>query len=169
MRVFLLIVALILAGCSSKSSRAEKHRQSYEQHYHLIMDAEKHATPEGRKVLKVTRQMYLDKKIVRGACWDYLNTAYNKAGYPHAKRKRIYFESKRGPYAPTYLLQPGDWIYHINHGYHGVEHSGMFVAWIDRERKIALMLSYAGERRSEPARYKRYDLSSVYSIMRPSD
>jgi len=32
--------------------------------------------------------------------------------------------------------------------------------------KLALMLSYAGERRKTPARYKVYDLSGVYYITR---
>jgi len=55
------------------------------------------------------------------------------------------------------LIERGDWIYHINYSYAKVEHSGIFVDWVDRERKLALMLSYAGERRKTPARYKVYD------------
>lgn len=169
MKYLLIVCILLFTGCSSKSSRAHKHQQSYEAHYDIIMNAERRAEHAGARVLRTARQMYQEGKIIRGSCWDYLNAAYNKAGYPYAKRRRIYFGSKRGPYAPASLLQPGDWIYHINHGYNGVEHSGMFVSWINYDRKIALMLSYAGERRREPARYKRYDLSSVYSIMRPVD
>ena len=70
-------------------------------------------------------------------------------------------------YARTSQVQPGDWLYHINHGYKGVEHSSIFVAWIDEPKKIGLMLSYGGEHRKEPARYRAYDLRSIYTIHRP--
>lgn len=162
---YLLITALILlGGCSDRI--AEKHRKSYEKYYNIIIDAEKHAAPAARKVLNTTRHMSINHEVIKGGCWDYLDKAWKKAGYPYNKRQKIYEENKRGPYASVYLLQPGDWVYHINHAYKGIEHSGMFIDWIDKNRKIALMLSYAGERRGEPARYKKYDLSSVYSVIR---
>ncbi|MBL7996243.1 DUF2914 domain-containing protein, partial [bacterium] len=53
-----------------------------------------------------------------------------------------------------------------NHSYNNIEHSAIFIEWIDIENKIALMLSYGGESRREPARYIPYDLSSVYGITR---
>lgn len=168
MRYLLIALMLVVAGCSSKSPR-DRHLKNYDRYYSVIINAEKSTTYAASRVMRTTRQMFLDGKIIRGGCWDYLNAAYNKAGYPYAKRQRVYFASKRGPYAPTYLLQPGDWVYHINHGYNGVEHSGMFIDWIDRRRHIALMFSYAGEHRREPGRYRVYDLSSVYSIQRAVD
>lgn len=166
MKYLLPACLILLGGCASENSRAYRDQQHYKQDYGVIADALRYAAPAGKKVLRTTHQMFLNGKIIRGGCWDYLNAAFDKAGYPYAKRQRIYFGSKKGPYAPSHLLWPGDWVYHINHSYNGVEHSGMFVGWIDRRRKLALMFSYAGERRSEPARYKRYDLSSVYSIQR---
>ena len=44
-----------------------------------------------------------------------------------------------------------------------------FLTWVDAEQREALMLSYAGSRRPEPARYLPYDLSSVYRIVRARD
>lgn len=58
--------------------------------------------------------------------------------------------------------------YHINYGYHGIEHSGLFIGWIDKEKGIGLTLSYAGEHRGETARYRAYDLTGVYQIVRAS-
>jgi hypothetical protein len=168
--IFLLTVSLFsFSNCSSKRSTAYKHQQSYNRHYAVIINAERKATHAGQRVLRTAREMSTSGEIIRGACWDYLNTAYLRAGYPHDKRQRVYLSRKSGPYAPAHMIRPGDWLYYINHSYNGIEHSGMFIDWIDRDRHIALILSYAGERRREAARYKRYDLSNVYSIMRPVD
>ncbi len=135
-------------------------------HIPLIYQAEKNATESGKAVLRQARIMALDKRvIVRGSCWDYLNAVFNKAG---VKRKTIFKQKKNaGKYIDINKLQAGDWIYHINYSYHNVEHSGMFVAWVDKAKSKALMLSYAGENRREPARYKVYDLRSTYNVMRP--
>ena len=169
MRYLFLIVLLILSGCSSKDARAKRHAQNYQKHYSLIIHAENRATPSARKVLQTARSMVVKGEIIQGACWDYLNTACRRAGYPYPNLQRVFTSTKRGPFASSDMLQPGDWVYHINHSYHNIEHSGMFIDWIDRNRRIALMLSYAGERRREPARYERYDLSHVYNIMRAVD
>jgi hypothetical protein len=108
------------------------------------------------------------RKILPGGCWDYIHEIYNQAGYPHAKRKTVIASSKdKGPYAEINAIQPGDWLYYINHSYGGSEHSAIFVAWLDKTNKTGLMLSYGGERRRQPARYLSYDLSSVYQIVRP--
>ena len=37
---------------------------------------------------------------------------------------------------------------------------------VDKGAKQARMVSYAGEKRREPARYMNYDLSSVYMVIR---
>lgn len=167
---FSSLVMLLTVGCSSATSSVrEKHQKSYEKHYRLIIHAERRAAPPAQKVLRTTRNMAESGEIIRGGCWDYLHASFSRAGYPMGKRQTVFREGKNGPYASPSMLQAGDWLYHINHGYHGVEHSGMFIGWVDRSRKIGLMLSYAGEKRAEPARYKTYDLSSVYSIMRAVD
>lgn len=134
-----------------------------------LLKAEKEATPHGRKILKTGRQMTLnDREIVRGGCWDYANVVYNRAGYPSNKREIIFKGDKNnGPYADISVIESGDWLYYVNHSYGGIEHSAIFVYWVDYEEKIGLMLSYGGESRQEPARYLSYVLSNVYYIIRP--
>lgn len=138
-----------------------------------LLAAESRATRAGRKVLATAREMTLDRReIVRGSCWDYTNAVYNRTGYPNNKtgRKTIFRSSKEnGPYADAALIQPGDWLYYINHSYNGIEHSAIFVKWINLDERTALMLSYGGEKRKEPARYLPYDISHVYQIVRPAE
>jgi len=168
MKKYLILMLFILfAGCSAKNtSVAMKHNKSYSKYHSFIISAESRATPAARKVMTSIRHMVESREIIRGACWDYLNLGFTRAGYPHAKRTIAYKSKKSGPYVSVDRIQTGDWLYHINHSYHGIEHSGMFIGWIDYSRKIGLTLSYAGEGRAEPARYKTYNLSSVYHIMR---
>lgn len=133
----------------------------------LIHEAEQRATGRTKNILKTAREMTLmQQEIVRGSCWDYLNTAWNRAGVPAQARKVVYADKINGNYADPSQLQAGDWIYHVNHSYHNIEHSGMFIGWVDKNKKQGLTLSYAGENRHEPARYRVYDLSSVYQITR---
>jgi len=190
--VFLIIFILFLGGCAEKTvdfvkdvHKLYKDKYSGKKHTKkrvttykrtnytnstsystIIANAEKKATPQARRVLIMARKMVEKREIIRGACWDYLNSAFTRAGYPHSKRRVIFKSKKRGPYAKSSIIRPRDWVYHINYSYHKIEHSGMFIDWINYNKKIALMLSYAGERRREPARYKPYNLSSVYNIMR---
>ena len=132
----------------------------------IIRKAESQAHPAAHKVLSVARRMVESKRIVRGSCWDWLNTAFVQAGYPASKRDVILNHSKRGPYAAPRQIQPGDWLYYINHSYGNIEHSGLFVGWVDRRKRRGLILSYGGQRRNQPGRYRVYDLSSVYHISR---
>lgn len=136
----------------------------------IMLAAEQKATSQGRKILATGRQMtVVDEEIIPGGCWDYANEVYNRAGYPNQRKKRqtIFKGSKEnGPYAEVNLIQPGDFLYYINHSYGEIEHSAIFVDWLDYKNKEALMLSYGGENRREPARYLPYDLSHVYRIIR---
>ncbi len=132
--------------------------------------AERSASPGGRAVLATGRQMTLvEREILPGGCWDYANEVYNRAGHPGRGGRRSVFKGskERGPYATPAQIRPGDFLYYINHSYGDIEHSAIFVAWLDIDSRRALMLSYAGEQRREPARYKSYDLSHVYRIVRP--
>jgi hypothetical protein len=160
--VRLLLLSLLLLT-TSPSLHARIHRD----YTAWIRHAESIATPAGRKVLRTARSMVNRKAIIRGSCWNYLNAVFVRAGYPKAKRQVVYRKGKGGPYANISQIQPGDWLYYINHSYGGVEHSGMFIDWIDRDRKQGLILSYGGERRNKPGRYRPYDLRSVYQIIRP--
>ena len=133
----------------------------------LLSSAETNSSMAAREVVSTARKMALNERtIIRGGCWDYLNAVFNRAGVTrNTVHKGTYAQ---GPYASSSEIEAGDWLYYINHGYNGVEHSGLFVGWVDERAKQALILSYAGENRREPARYRVYDLSNVYQIMRPS-
>jgi len=155
---------------STNSSKKEPTVSSEEK---ILLTAENKATFQGQKILKVGRQMALiNGEIIRGGCWDYANAVYNRAGYPDLKGKRqIVFKGSKGrkSYADVSLIQQGDFLYYINHSYHRIEHSAIFVDWLDYHNKIGLMLSYGGEKRRETARYLPYDLSNVYRIVRAAN
>lgn len=133
----------------------------------LLSRAETQSSTAAREVISTARAMALNERtIIQGGCWDYLNAVFERAG---VTRDTVHEGAYRqGPYANSSEIEVGDWLYYINHGYNGVEHSGLFVGWVDEADKQALILSYAGESRREPARYRVYDLSNVYQIMRPT-
>ena len=165
------MLSILLLGLASCTPIHSGHRSSQikQSHGKLLHQGERQASPAGRKVLETGRRMTLNQKvIIPGGCWGYANAVYNKAGYPTHKRMRVFSGRKgRGPYANPNLIRPGDWLYYINHSYNNIEHSAIFVGWIDKRRKIGLMLTYGGEGRREPARYRAYDLRSVYRVERP--
>lgn len=132
----------------------------------ILDQAEDNATTEGRKILESTRLMITNQEIILGSCWDFINAAYDRAGFTSKFRQTVFKSKQQGPYADISEFQPGDWLYFINHSFGDVEHSSIFVAWTDKEKKIALMISYAGGNQAKPARYKTYDLRSVYNIIR---
>lgn len=137
------------------------------EHIDTLYGAEQTASQPAKQVLQTVRQMTLDnKEIIKGSCWDYLNAAFSRAGV--ARDTVFKGEYPYGPFVNTNEIQPGDWLYYVNHSYNDVEHSGLFVGWLNRDTNQALILSYAGENRREPARYKVYDVSHTYNIMRPS-
>lgn len=137
------------------------------EHIDILYRAENSTMGPSQQVLRTVRQMTLDnKEIIKGSCWDYLNAAFTRAG---VKKETIFKgEYPYGPFIDTSEIRPGDWLYYINHGYNDIEHSGLFVGWLNRDTNEALILSYAGESRNEPARYKVYDISHTYNVMRPS-
>ncbi len=134
-----------------------------------ILIAEKEANRGAKNILKKGREMALiDKVILPGSCWNWINTVYNDAGHPNknGKRKTIYRSKKSGPYVKSSQIKAGDWLYYINHSYNNVEHSGIFVYWVDYKKKTGMILSYGGESRKQPGRYSTYDLTHVYNIIR---
>ncbi len=160
--------SLIPAPSDSKVNHNPSNQDYYELDYDTIMiHAENKADSIGRLILFKGREMtVINAEILPGGCWDYANHVYNRAGFPTNKRKNIFRSVKAGPYADVDLIQYGDWLYYINHSYGDIEHSAIFVDWVDKENKQALMLSYGGEKRQQPARYLVYDLTSVYQIVR---
>jgi len=134
-----------------------------------ILIAEKNATKSGKEILTEGRKMALiDKIILPGSCWNWINTVFNNSGHPNKKstRETIFKSKKSGPYVKSSKIEAGDWLYYINHSYNDIEHSGIFVYWIDYKKKIGMILSYGGESRKKPGRYKPYDLTHVYNIIR---
>lgn len=133
----------------------------------ILNRAEATSTISGRKILESARAMISDQEIIIGSCWDYIDAVYNRSGYFESQRAVIFKSKLLGPYVIESRIQSGDWLYFINHSYGGVEHSGIFVDWTDLSKKEALIISYAGGSQEKPGRYKKYDLSSVYNIIRP--
>ena len=134
-----------------------------------LFHAEKKADSHALNVLRIGREMSLEsREIIQGGCWNYVDTVYNRAGYTGEKR-RVVFQGREetGQYADREIIVSGDWLFYINHNYRETRHSAIFIDWIDYEKQRGLMLSYGGEGRGEPARYRVYDLSHVYKIVRP--
>ena len=149
--LFFAIGTLCLQGCSSANQNPSLQKSR-----------------SAKRVLATASKMIKHDYIIRGSCWDYIDTLYTKAGVPRNKRVTIFKSNKqKGPYVTTDTIQPGDWLYFINTSYHNVEHSAVFIRWIDKSKKIGKCISYKGQRANKPARYKNYYLGRVYTIIRP--
>jgi hypothetical protein len=133
----------------------------------ILDEAEEKATPRGRIILETSRSMIKDQVIVVGSCWDYINAVYNRAQYPANKRVTTLKSKMKGPFADSSEILPGDWLYFINYSFKEVDHSGIFVEWINFEKKTAVVMSYRGGKHRAPATYRIYDLKNVYYIIRP--
>ncbi len=168
--LFSILLSFTFFSCSSTKNVSNNSSISKSE-LKLILKAEKQADKDGKKVLAEGRNLALNKKaIIPGSCWNWINTVYNNAGYPNknGKRETIFKGKKKGPYAKSKTIKAGDWLYFINHSYNNIEHSGIFVYWVDYRKKTGMILSYGGESRKQPGRYKVYDLRHVYNIIRPS-
>ena len=128
--------------------------------------AEASASSSGKKILETSRTMIANQDIIIGGCWDFVHEAFNRAGFPSGQRATIYSTKLRGPYADSVLIEPGDWLYYVNHSFGQIEHSGVFVAWTNMAKKEALIMSYKGGNNANPARYKKYLVKDVYNIIR---
>lgn len=180
-----LAFLLLVAACSSVPKQSvvtikasDSTRGHFDRHDNTgdlivsLKNAEEEADEIGRKILMTGRDMTIDKQvIVKGSCWDYCNAVYTRSGYQNDKTSRVIVfkgTKAKGPFADAKLIKPGDWLFYVNHSYNGIEHSAIFVKWIDFGSRNALMLSYGGEKRNEPARYLTYELTKVYQIIRPN-
>lgn len=170
MKYFLTLVMICTTLNASTFGLAQTDSEIFEEVDHLeaILDqAENRATPSALRLLLTARKMVAENEIFIGSCWDTINTVFLRSGFPE-KNTEVIFKSKiQGPFLNDQdELQPGDWVYYINHSFNDVEHSGLFVEWTDFNSREALIFSYAGGNRKTPARYKVYKLSSVYNIIR---
>ncbi len=120
----------------------------------------------GGRVLAVAIRMIEQEAVVVGACWDYVNAVFTGAGFPAARRLTVYQASENGPFVDPGLLEPGDWIYFVNHTFGDVGHSAIFVDWIDLGDSRALTIEYVGQDRAVPGRYAEYDISECYGVFR---
>lgn len=136
----------------------------------LIRAAESKASPNGRKILVTGREMSVVRpEILPGSCWDWCHFVFNRAGFGLEKgRQTVAKTDRKGPYVDPSKFQPGDWLYYRNRSYGNGEHSGIFVGWINGPAKVALVLSYPGQMRQEPGRYRPYELTGVFRILRPA-
>ncbi len=143
--------------------------QSWDPDYQM-QNAQLHATPGGGRALRAAQAMIDQDIVVRGSCYDWIHTVFERAGgrWDDAFRGRI----ERGPYAQAQDVQPGDWVLFINEAFGGDAshtHSAIFVGWADASTRDAVMVSYPGGRRDEPGRYGTYTLTRAYRIVRMED
>ncbi len=82
------------------------------------------ATP-GAKVVAAALALVRTATVVKGGCWDWVNRAYNDAGYPAKKRQAVFQSKPDGPYVNAALIRPGDWISFRNLTYGEIGHSAL--------------------------------------------
>lgn len=162
--IFLLLTCII--SCASSSKDSGEGRFDNEE---ILDRAESEATESARKILVTSRSMISNQDLVVGGCWNYINAVYDRASYPSKLRTTVFKSKFHGPYAQTDMIQPGDWLYFVNHSFNESEHSAIFVAWIDQDKKEALMVNYVGGNKKKPGTYKRFILDQVYTIFRAQD
>jgi hypothetical protein len=162
----------IATGISDSSSGAPGRSVTYGlkdmEFMELLRQVEGEAPDPARAVLSEGRKWVFEERgIIRGSCWDFVNEIFRRTGHVSNNRSIVFKGAVNGPYADPDLIRPGDWIYHRNYSYRNIPHSAIFIGWVDRDRRIAYTLSYAGEGRRSVARYLQYDLRKVYQIVRP--
>lgn len=122
-------------------------------------------TPGGHVLAKALKKIKA-KTIIKGSCYDWINMIYKEAGYKGKKRQRIFRGKQTGPYANALLLLPGDWIMFKNLTYGEIEHSGIFLGWIDYKKRSAIVIGYVGQKRTMPGRFREYDITRLFCIIR---
>lgn len=153
-----------LISCSSMPD--QKIESDIISDHQLMERAIDEASPSGKKVLETSREMIGKKDVVIGGCWDYINAVYKRAGISEKEREIIFKGKFKGPYVDPSLIEAGDWLYFVNHTYSDIEHSAIFIAWTNVDKKEALMVNYVGGNQKKPGTYKRFVLDQVYNIFR---
>jgi hypothetical protein len=120
----------------------------------------------GAAVLRTALRMVEEKTIVKGGCWDWVNRAFDDAGFPSSKRTTVFKGTEKGPYADPTLIRPGDWLYIVNFTFGNIGHSTIFIDWIDFDNRSAITLEYIGQNREMPGRFREYDITKCYMIFR---
>jgi len=166
--IITLTFLMALASCASTIDNLNQYsKDEQSESIEEILDQALNIAPDGgRNILLTTREMISNQEIIIGGCWDYINAAYNRAGYPIKLRESIFKSKFQGPYVTDEKILPGDWLYFVNHSYNDTEHSAIFVGWTNEKKKEALMISYDGEKRKKPGILKKYILTNIYNIFR---
>jgi hypothetical protein len=123
----------------------------------------------GGKVLANALKKIRAKTIIKGSCYDWINMVYNENGYKGKKREKIFWSKESGPYANASKLKPGDWIMFKNLTYGEIGHSGIFLSWLDFDKKSAMVIGYAGQKRTMPGRYREYEITRLFGVLRGKD
>lgn len=163
------ILILLLALTSFVSCASNSDIKNPENVEDILDQAESSASVGGRRVLESSRTMIANQDVVVGGCWHYINAVYDRAGFPSNQRETVFKSKFNGPYLTTDIFQPGDWLYFVNHSYKDTEHSAIFIAWMDKEKKDALTISYVGGNQKKPGTYKRFIIDKVYNVFRPKE
>ncbi len=159
-----LFFSLFLVSCSTVTQKVSVETSKSDD---MIMNqAITDASVSGRNILETSKRMIEKQNIIVGGCWDYIDGVYNRSGVSAKERKTIFQSKFKGPYADTRLIEAGDWLYFVNHTYSDIEHSAIFIAWIDESKQEALMVNYVGGNQKKPGTYKRFILDNVYNIIR---
>jgi hypothetical protein len=188
-----LSAVCLLAGCASLTAQGGTAPRSLDTSTSLdrdsvweniVVEERKNAAPskavarpplvrqssDAGKIVLATgyRIAFEEKRVVTGSCWDFVNAVYDAAGFPGPDRATVFLGSQEGPYADPAVLQPGDWVMHRNLEFGEIEHSSIFVQWIDRENCVARTLDYAGMNRNVTARLSEHRYAKVFAILRPT-
>lgn len=126
----------------------------------------RHAQGPGARILTEALRRLRQGTRFQDSCYAWVESVYEAAGFPKQRRTTVWSSPESGPYADPLLLRPGDWIMFKNQTYGDVGHSGIFLAWLDLESRSALVVSYAGERRVQAGRFREYDISRTFRIVR---
>jgi len=128
------------------------------------------ALPPGARVLEIARVMAeVEQQLIAGSCYTFISRVYARAGFAGRGRHKIYKTLVSGPYADPALIQAGDWIMHVNQEFGGVEHSVIFIRWLDVVGGQGLTWGYVGGMREARGTRQVHLLSQVYAIYRPVD
>jgi hypothetical protein len=168
-----LMMFLFLSICFADEDNEQKACLAWnDSQQSVCLDFQPRGTP-GERVLAIGDKIRANGTHRQGYCWDFVNAVYNCAGYTE-KRRTIVFGGEEYKEKGRYLedvdiIQPGDWIMHINVDYRpqaGITHSAIFVSWKDKEQKKAITLDYVGEKRCDAGHYSEHTLTKVYCIYR---
>jgi hypothetical protein len=158
----ILFLLVLVVSCASVKETPNPYvkAEKVESIEDIVNRAAANATIVGKKILEASRTMIANKEIIVGGCWNYINTVFNRAGFPANQRTTVFKSKITGPYLSADNIKAGDWLYFMNHSHGEGEH---------KEKMVALMVSYVGEKQKKPAFYKQYTLTNIYNVFRPHD